>query len=287
LQLHHISRKLWIGLAIVGVSALAGGFAYAAVPDSSGVIHACYNKETGRLRVTDSQNHKIKVCAPNESALNWNQAGQKGDRGATGLQGIQGPKGDAGAQGIQGPKGDPGAQGIQGPKGDPGVKGDPGAQGMQGLKGDPGVKGDPGASGTQGPQGNPGPQGPKGDPGPQGPAGDGSAVAGYQIIKGALDIPNTFVAGADIPCPAGKAAVGGGWDSASVPGGFHAFMLTSHPSSSGSNWQTTLENDTGGTLHATAYGVCVSVAPAGIAGASKTASARQVHFTLTSSSPGN
>ncbi len=74
----------------------------------------------------------------------------KGDKGDTGLQGIQGDKGDTGLQGIQGVKGDTGtagangADGIQGEQGLQGVKGDKGDTGAQGIQG---AKGDTGAAG--------------------------------------------------------------------------------------------------------------------------------------------
>ena len=37
-----------------GVAAIAGGFAWATIPSSSGVIKACYQKNGGQLRVVDS-----------------------------------------------------------------------------------------------------------------------------------------------------------------------------------------------------------------------------------------
>jgi hypothetical protein len=119
-------------LALVAVLALVGaGIAYAAIPDSSGVIHGCYATKNGALRVIDS----AAKCATGEVALNWNQ---------------QGPKGDTGATGPQGPKGDPGATGAQGPKGDAGPAGPQGAAGPAGAQG---AKGDTGPAGPQGPQG--------------------------------------------------------------------------------------------------------------------------------------
>ena len=54
---------------------------------------------------------------------------------------------------------------IQGPKGDKGDKGDTGDPGPQGDKGDPGPQGDPGAKGDKGDTGDPGAKGDKGDPG--------------------------------------------------------------------------------------------------------------------------
>jgi uncharacterized protein YjbI with pentapeptide repeats len=66
----------------------------ATIPDATGVVHGCYNKTTGALRVTDSS------CARGEKKLSWNQ------------KGIQGPKGDPGLQGAKGDKGDPGPAGV-------------------------------------------------------------------------------------------------------------------------------------------------------------------------------
>jgi uncharacterized protein YjbI with pentapeptide repeats len=93
------------------------------IPDANGVIHGCYGKSSGSLRVTDSS------CNKGEKALSWNRRGPKGDTGA------QGPPGRNGT-----------GTGTQGPKGDKGDKGDPGPQGSQGPKGDPGPQGLPGVS---------------------------------------------------------------------------------------------------------------------------------------------
>jgi hypothetical protein len=52
----------------------AAAAAWAAIPDAgTGLIHGCYNKTSGALRVIDpSTGH---TCASTESALNWNQRG--------------------------------------------------------------------------------------------------------------------------------------------------------------------------------------------------------------------
>ena len=64
-------------LALGSVAAfllVAGGVAYAAIPDAkTGVIHGCYSKTTGALRVIDPS--KSQSCAAGEAALNWNQSG--------------------------------------------------------------------------------------------------------------------------------------------------------------------------------------------------------------------
>lgn len=82
---------------------LLSGVAVAA-SSSSGVIHACANKQGGALRIAAK-------CKKNEKALSWNKQGIQGATGAQGRQGIQGSEGIQGPQGIQGPKGDQGATG--------------------------------------------------------------------------------------------------------------------------------------------------------------------------------
>jgi hypothetical protein len=81
-------RPAVVALAIVGALLVAGGIAYATIPDASGMIHGCYNKTQGSLRVIDSD--KAQTCSNGEAPLNWSQ---------TGPQGIQGPKGDTGPTG--------------------------------------------------------------------------------------------------------------------------------------------------------------------------------------------
>ena len=91
---------------VAGVAALVLGFgiAQAAVPNSSSVIHACYNKQTGRLRVVGSS----ASCGPGERSLAWNQNGPSGPPGPRGSTGSPGPSGPAGSTGSPGPSGPPG-----------------------------------------------------------------------------------------------------------------------------------------------------------------------------------
>lgn len=97
---HRALRVLLIGGAAL---ALAGGIAYAAIPDSGGVIHGCYRTDNddqkGQLRVVDDP----ASCKTNETQLAWNQ------QGPAGTPGPKGDKGDTGETGPQGPPG-PGAQ---------------------------------------------------------------------------------------------------------------------------------------------------------------------------------
>lgn len=189
-------RKLLLITAALAAVALAGGIAYATIPDGAGVIHACYSKSGDTLRVIDSSTSS---CKGNETALNWNAQGPAGPQGPKGDTGPQGPKGDTG---LQGPKGD---TGLQGPKGDTGLqgpKGDTGAKGDTGPKGDPGAKGDTGPQGDPGPKGDPGPQGdpgPKGDTGAQGPPGAGATVYQKLVSSVTFGNPGRELAGVDLP----------------------------------------------------------------------------------------
>jgi tail collar domain len=61
-----------LALAVSTVAALAlGSFAWASIPDAGGTIHACYNKDSGALRVADRDTGTPKVCTSKETALDW------------------------------------------------------------------------------------------------------------------------------------------------------------------------------------------------------------------------
>ena len=60
---------------------VAGGIAYATVPDSSGVIHGCYQKNQGTLRVIDTG--QAQTCSSSETPLNWSQTGPTGPSGSS------------------------------------------------------------------------------------------------------------------------------------------------------------------------------------------------------------
>jgi hypothetical protein len=90
--------KRW--LAVMAVAALLGigGVAYATIPNS-GVIHGCYTRSGGSLRVIDAS---VTTCKSTETALDWNVQGAIGPQGP---QGVQGPAGPTGAQGPAGVSG--------------------------------------------------------------------------------------------------------------------------------------------------------------------------------------
>ena len=62
-----------IALIVTGAfAALAlGSFAWASIPDAGGTIHACYDKTTGALRVTDRDTGTPKSCTAKELGLDW------------------------------------------------------------------------------------------------------------------------------------------------------------------------------------------------------------------------
>jgi type VI secretion system secreted protein Hcp len=86
-------------VALVGiVGMLSAAMAYATIPDSSGVVHGCFDN-SGHLRVIDSA---AETCKKNETAIDWNRSGLPGPAGLTG---ATGPKGDTGPAGPPGPPG--------------------------------------------------------------------------------------------------------------------------------------------------------------------------------------
>jgi hypothetical protein len=84
-------------IAAATTVAAAAGVAYAAIPNSNGVVSACYAK-AGDLRVIDAEAGG--QCKSGETALSWSRQGPKGDAGP---QGPAGPAGPAGPKGDRGP----------------------------------------------------------------------------------------------------------------------------------------------------------------------------------------
>lgn len=103
---HHTAVAVTVGLMLLSV------IAYASIPGPDGVIHGCYKKSGGTLRVID---RSVANCSRDETSLSWSQQGPAGAQGPAGPQGEQGPAGPAGPAGPQG------ETGPAGPAGTPGV----------------------------------------------------------------------------------------------------------------------------------------------------------------------
>lgn len=111
---NHLTRRAVImAIAALAGTVLVAGAAYATIPDGGGVIHACYAKSGGTLRVIDSSVTRCK--ASSETSLDWNR------QGPTGPTGPAGPLGATGPVGATGPAGPAGPAGPVGPAGAPGI----------------------------------------------------------------------------------------------------------------------------------------------------------------------
>jgi hypothetical protein len=110
--MHRLRTRLTYAnaMATIAVFIALGGGAYAAVssiPGPDGVIHGCYAKRRGNLRLVPAGRR----CARSERAIAFTETGPpglRGSRGATGAKGTAGAKGATGLKGEQGPAG-PGA----------------------------------------------------------------------------------------------------------------------------------------------------------------------------------
>jgi len=106
-------------VAVVAATLTAGvvsGIAWGVGPiGGNGTINACYNPNTGALKLN------VKGSCPtkgDKTPITWNQTGPQG---ATGATGSQGPVGATGATGATGPQGLAGATGATGPQGPAGI----------------------------------------------------------------------------------------------------------------------------------------------------------------------
>jgi hypothetical protein len=87
-------RVRWAALGAIVAGLAAGGIAYASIPDTGGVFHACY-KNTGAVRLVNSASD----CNSSETATQWNQTGPQGSSGPSGPAGADGPSGPSGPSG--------------------------------------------------------------------------------------------------------------------------------------------------------------------------------------------
>jgi hypothetical protein len=178
-----------VAAAAATALAVAGGIAYATIPDGNKVFNACMLRATGTVRLIDPSlpsSNPLGHCDTRfETQVSWNQQGQAGAAGSSG------PKGDAGPPGQQGLAGEAGATGPQGPAGPAGPKGDPCPATDPACVGPKGDQGDPGPAGPPGPAGDTGAAGPAGAQGPPGADGGTPVIGGSTGLNGLG--PNNFM----------------------------------------------------------------------------------------------
>src|SRR5690349_10898370 len=92
---HRAARLVVFAALTLGAAA---GIAYATIPEANNVIHGCYQSTTGHLRVVDpaATSKPMQGCNRDETPLDWNQQGQKGDAGPAGAPGVAGTPGEDG-----------------------------------------------------------------------------------------------------------------------------------------------------------------------------------------------
>jgi hypothetical protein len=73
-------------LAATAAVVLAASVAWATIPDGNGVIHGCYLRKGGALRVINTG--KGQTCTGKEKSLTWNQTGPAGPAGPPGVSGY-------------------------------------------------------------------------------------------------------------------------------------------------------------------------------------------------------
>ena len=91
-------RKLALVVAAAVAACALASAAFAAIPDGGGVINGCFDKQSGKLRVLDTQTSQAKDCNSSEASLSWNQRGPQGQPGPQGVPGPVGPRGPAGGR---------------------------------------------------------------------------------------------------------------------------------------------------------------------------------------------
>ena len=94
-------RHRRVALAAIAIFAVAGGVAYAAIPDAgTGVYHACMLKNVGTIRIIDPERQRCSASL--EVEITFNKQGPTGNPGPTGPPGPPGPPGQDGEDGQDG-----------------------------------------------------------------------------------------------------------------------------------------------------------------------------------------
>ena len=216
---------------IVGIIVVAGAsaaIAVAAIPDSgTGLIHGCYSKTTGALRVINTA--KGQHCHSGEAALNWNQRGINW-RGAW-RSSASYARNDAVSRSGSSYIAIRANHGVAPPSSTYwAILAMAGSAGSAGAMGPPGLDGSPGASGAPGPSG---PPGAPGSPGPSGPPGFGFSTT--------LPVP-AVSAKALVSCPPSTSQTVSG-STVTLPSGTYAIIPTLPENIGGGNGSAFVEVD--------------------------------------------
>lgn len=84
----HYRPSLAAAAVSIAVCVAVGGVAVASIGSSGAVVHACYQKQGGDLRVIDTAKLGYAgKCRSTETALSWNEQGPRGLPGAAGTLG--------------------------------------------------------------------------------------------------------------------------------------------------------------------------------------------------------
>ena len=97
------SGKLGVVRVVVMGAALAGlavGAVQAAIPGPGGTINACYDKQSGQVRIVDPATNLPKPCGPKELPIQWNVQGAPGQNGTDGTNGADGADGVSGYERV-------------------------------------------------------------------------------------------------------------------------------------------------------------------------------------------
>jgi hypothetical protein len=96
------TRRTGLLLLVAAAGLAAVGIAYATVPGSDGLFHACVKDANGSVRLIDPSNAgQSGRCKDNETAVSWNQTGPPGPAGPAGATGATGAAGPPGISGLQ------------------------------------------------------------------------------------------------------------------------------------------------------------------------------------------
>src|SRR6478609_4391986 len=98
-----VRRTAIAALVILAAVAVAGGVAYATIPDGNGVYTACRLNATGTIRLIDPSlpaGSLLGHCTALETQFSWNKGGPTGPPGPPGPAGATGPAGPPSPQGA-------------------------------------------------------------------------------------------------------------------------------------------------------------------------------------------